>query len=67
MVGAWLKEIALCDFVDSGVRVRGGGLGGLDELDVLGLRFADHICRFGSRNAKHMGLRPQSARQGNDL
>src|SRR5437667_1986297 len=47
VVGAWLKEIALCDFVDYGVRVRGGGLAGLNELDVLGLRFADktaYLC-----------------------
>jgi hypothetical protein len=47
VVGAWLKEIALCDFVDYGVRVRGGGLAGLNELDVLGLHFADktaYLC-----------------------
>ena len=47
VVGAYLKEIVLCDFVDYGVRVRGGGLAGLNELDVLGLRFADktaYLC-----------------------
>jgi hypothetical protein len=47
VVGAHLKEIASCDFVDYGVRVRGGGLAGLNELDVLGLRFADktaYLC-----------------------
>ena len=47
VVGAYLKEIEHCDFVDYGVRVRGGGLAGLNELDVVGLRFADktaYLC-----------------------
>jgi hypothetical protein len=46
VVGAYLKEIVSCDFVDYGVRIRGGGLAGLNELDV-GLRFADktaYLC-----------------------
>jgi len=47
VVGGYLKEILHCDFVDYGVRVRGGGLAGLNELDVLGLCFADktaYLC-----------------------
>jgi hypothetical protein len=44
VVGGYLKEILLCDFVDFNVRVRGGGLEGLNELDVLGLRFSDNTA-----------------------
>jgi len=41
IVGAYLKIIEECDFVDYNVRYPGGGLRGLGELDVLGLRFND--------------------------
>lgn len=41
LVGAFLKEIEGCDFVDYNVRPSGGGLAGLNEIDVLGLRFSD--------------------------
>ncbi|HNB53767.1 MAG TPA: hypothetical protein PLN89_07795 [Elusimicrobiota bacterium] len=41
LVGAYLKEIEGCDFVDYNVRPAGGGLAGLNEIDVLGLRFSD--------------------------
>lgn len=41
LVGAYLKQVEECDFVDYNVRVPGGGLVGLDELDVVGLRFSD--------------------------
>ncbi len=37
IVGAYLKEILGCDFVDYNVRPPGGGLEGLGELDVIGL------------------------------
>ena len=39
IVGAFLRLKLNCDFVDYNVRVPGGGLQGLDELDVLGLDF----------------------------
>ncbi len=39
IVGAYLRLKLNCDFVDYNVRVPGGGLQGLDELDVLGLDF----------------------------
>jgi len=39
IVGAYLKEIIGCDFVDYNVRPPGGGLEGLGELDVVGLQF----------------------------
>lgn len=39
LVGAYLKEVKDCDFVDYNVRPPGGGLKGLEELDVLGLDF----------------------------
>ena len=47
VVGAYLKEVLACDFVDYNVRPPGGGLEGLGEMDVVGLRFADqtaYIC-----------------------
>lgn len=39
VVGAYLKLEEHCDFVDYNVRPPGGGLEGLKELDVVGLRF----------------------------
>ena len=43
-VGAYLKIIKGCDFVDYNVRRPGGGLAGLDELDVIGLDFKRKIA-----------------------
>ncbi len=40
-VGAYLQLIEQCDVVDYNVRPPGGGLQGLNELDVLGLNFAN--------------------------
>ena len=39
IVGAYLRFIEKCDVVDYGVRTPGGGLKGLNELDVIGLSF----------------------------
>lgn len=47
LVGAYLKEQLACDVVDYNVRPPGGGLGGLAEFDVIGLRFRDrrvYLC-----------------------
>jgi len=44
MVGAYLKIIKECDFVDYNVRPPGGGLEGLNELDVLGLDFKNGVA-----------------------
>ena len=44
IVGAYLRLILKCDFVDYNVRAPGGGLKGLDELDVLGLDFRYNRC-----------------------
>jgi len=38
-VGAFLKLILKCDFIDYNARPPGGGLKGLEELDVVGLDF----------------------------
>ena len=38
-VGAYLQLGEGCDFVDYNVRPPGGGLKGLEELDVVGLNF----------------------------
>ena len=56
VVGGYLKEILNCDFVDYGVRVRGGGLAGLNELDVLGLRFADKTAYLCEVTTHTLGL-----------
>lgn len=39
VVGAYLRLEEGCDFVDYNVRSPGGGLAGLNELDVVGLSF----------------------------
>jgi hypothetical protein len=47
LVGAYLKYILKCDVVDYNVREPEGGLVGLNELDVVGLRFKDktaYVC-----------------------
>ena len=44
IVGAYLKMIVGCDVIDYNVRVPGGGLEGLNELDVIGLNFRDQTA-----------------------
>ena len=47
LVGAYLTEVARCDFVAYNVRPSGGGVRGLDELDVIGLdheRKVAYLC-----------------------
>jgi Holliday junction resolvase-like predicted endonuclease len=47
IVGAYLKLIVGCNVIDYNVRVPGGGLEGLNELDVIGLHFdrqTAYIC-----------------------
>jgi hypothetical protein len=47
IVGAYLKLEAGCDVVDYNVRPPGGGLKGLEELDVVGYDFANgraYLC-----------------------
>ncbi len=47
IVGACLKLLKGCEFVDYNVRRPGGGLVGLDELDVMGLDFKNktaYLC-----------------------
>ena len=44
IVGAYLRIIECCDFVDYNVRPPGGGLEGQMELDVLGLNFRTKTC-----------------------
>lgn len=39
IVGAHLQLVEGCDMVDYNVRAPGGGLAGLNELDVIGLNF----------------------------
>ncbi len=47
IVGAYLKVKLECDFVDYNVRPPGGGLTGLEELDVIGINFGSdtvYLC-----------------------
>jgi len=44
LVGAYLKLIVGCDFVDYNVRPPGGGLEGLQELDVVGIHFGTNTA-----------------------
>ena len=39
VVGAYLEVVMECDVVHYGARLSTGGLGGLNELDVVGLKF----------------------------
>jgi hypothetical protein len=42
MVGAHLQVKPDCDVVDYNVRPRGGGLAGLEEIDVVGFNYPEH-------------------------
>jgi len=42
LVGAYLQLKLDCDVVDYNVRPPGGGLGGLEEMDVVGLNLKSH-------------------------
>lgn len=44
VVGAYLKLVEQCDVADYNVRPPGGGLAGLSEFDVIGLRFKDRTA-----------------------
>jgi len=41
VVGAYLRIVEGCNFIDYNVRPPGGGLAGLNELDVIGLDFSN--------------------------
>ncbi len=47
IVGAYLQQILKCDVVDYNVRPPDGGLSGLAEFDVIGLKFSEstaYLC-----------------------
>ncbi len=44
LVGAYLKVVEKCDCVDYNVHFPGGGLKGLDELDVVGFSFGARVA-----------------------
>jgi hypothetical protein len=44
VVGAWLREVAGCDFVDYNVRPPVGGSEGQSEFDVVGFHFGDRVA-----------------------
>jgi len=57
IVGAYLKLILKCDFIDYNVRPPGGGLKGLEELDVLGLDFKKNTAYLCEVTTHIKGLR----------
>lgn len=67
LVGAYLQLVEECDFVDYNVRPPGGGIEGLEELDVIGLQFKSrtaflcevttHICGLLYKNNRETVLR----------
>src|SRR2546425_5073707 len=61
IVGAYLKLIEGCDFVDYNVRPPGGGLKGLEELDVVGLRLKDHTVFLCEVTTHLWGLRHKTS------
>lgn len=75
VVGAYLKQVLACDFVDYNVRPPVSGLEGLAEIDVLGLRFSDdtaYVCevtthldglQYGTYSETIKRLRGKYARQ----
>jgi hypothetical protein len=44
LVGAYLKMIEGCEYVDYNVHPPGGGLKGLGELDVIGFKFNSSVA-----------------------
>ncbi len=42
LVGAYLQLVLGCDVVDYNARPPGGGMGGLEEIDVIGLDLRSH-------------------------
>jgi len=47
LVGAWLKVVQKCDFIQYNDRLPGGGLKGLAEVDVIGLNLTSkeaYLC-----------------------
>ncbi len=54
LVGAFQQVIQRCDIVCYNQRLSGGGLSGLNEIDVLGLRF-DRKTAFLCEVATHIG------------
>lgn len=44
LVGAYLSQVAGCDFVDYNVRPASSGLEGLAEFDVVGLNFSSNLA-----------------------
>jgi len=75
VVGAYLKVIERCHFVEYNVRPAQGGIGGLAEFDVVGLRHADStafVCEvtthldglsYGSYDRTIQKIRDKAGRQ----
>jgi len=66
VVGAYLKIIEKYDFVEYNVRTPGGGLKGLNELDVVGLRFKDQTAALCEVTTHIRGFLYQDGSRGVD-
>jgi len=63
LVGAYLKLINNCDFVEYNVRRPGGKLAGLNELDVMGLDFKNKTAYLCEVTTHLEGLQYQSGKR----
>ena len=63
VVGAYLKLIMECDFVEYNVRRPGGKLAGLNELDVMGLNFKSKTAYLCEATTHLDGLQYRSGKR----
>ena len=63
IVGAYLKLVKECDFVEYNVRRPGGKLAGLNELDVMGLDFKNKTAYLCEVTTHLDGLKYQSGKR----
>lgn len=57
MVGAFLKTVLKCDIIDYNARPPGGGIKGLEELDVIGLDFKSKTAYLCEVTTHILGLK----------
>jgi len=63
IVGAYLQHVCECDIVQYNVRLPGGGLKGLREIDVVGLNLAKRIAYLCEVKTHIRGVRPTTVKK----
>ncbi|SRR6266571_1523210 len=59
LVGAWLKVVQKCDFIQYDDRLPGGGMSGLAEIDVIGLKLKSkeaYLCEV-TTHVRGLGIK----------